>query len=207
MTGNWEKQLRDIEHGDLLAENFMQGIIDFTEQTVEKIAEIDKDKLQMARAELGPCPRCLANGTLNDDGEPNIIRENARAYGCTSWKSREEAGCGFVIWRSIAGRQLMPEEAQQLIEQRFTTDELQGFRSRAGKPFRARLKLDEEDKVVFDFPEQPEGQRRWQKKGEGDAAAAPAASSEAAEKPAKTKRAATTRKKKTTARAASSADE
>src|SRR5690606_4560804 len=119
------------EHGELAPNEFMQGIIDFTEQTVEKITEIDKEKLKMARAELGPCPRCLAAGTKQDDGSPNIIRENARAYGCTSWKSREEPGCGFVIWRSIAGRQLMPDEAQELIDNRITTNELQGFRSRA----------------------------------------------------------------------------
>jgi DNA topoisomerase-3 len=164
----------------------MKGIVDFTEQTVEKITEIDKDKLKMQRAELGPCPRCAAAGTLNDDGQPNIIRENARAYGCTSWKSREEAGCGFVIWRSIAGRQLMPDEAQELIEQRFTTNELHGFRSRAGKPFRARLKLDDQDKVVFDFPELPEGQKRWQKKeGDGEGAAAEAPAGDAADTDAK----------------------
>ncbi|MBC7461063.1 MAG: DNA topoisomerase 3 [Thermoleophilia bacterium] len=172
LTGNWEKQLGEIEHGKLDAETFMKSIVDFTEKTVALITEIDKDKLKMARAELGPCPRCLAAGTLNDEGEPNIIRENARAYGCTSWKSREEAGCGFVIWRSIAGRQLMPDEAMELITQRHTTEELQGFRSRAGKSFRARLKLDDDDKVVFDFPELPEGQKRWPKKEDGEAAAA-----------------------------------
>ncbi len=192
MTGNWEKQLRDIEHGDLAAAEFMKGIVDFTEQTVEKITEIDKEKLKMARAELGPCPRCLAAGTVNDDGQPNIIRENARAYGCTSWKSREEPGCGFVIWRSIAGRQLMPDEAKELIEQRHTTEELQGFRSRAGKPFRARLKLDDDDKVVFDFPELPEGQKRWQKKdeggGEAEAASDAASAADAPKKRAPAKR-------------------
>lgn len=211
MTGNWEKQLRDIEHGELQADEFMKGIVDFTEQTVAKITEIDKEKLKMVRAELGPCPRCAAAGTLNDDGQPNIIRENARAYGCTSWKSREEAGCGFVIWRSIAGRQLMPDEAKELIEQRFTTNELQGFRSRAGKPFRARLKLDEEDKVVFDFPELPEGQKRWQKKGEGDDGAAAEAPAEgekpkaaAKKKPAAQKKAPA--KKQAPAKASASTD-
>jgi DNA topoisomerase III len=189
MTGNWEKQLRDIEHGELGSDEFMKGIVDFTEQTVAKITEIDKDKLKMARAELGPCPRCQANGTTNDDGEPNIIRENARAYGCTSWKSREEPGCGFVIWRSIAGRQLMPDEAKELIEQRHTTSELQGFRSRAGKPFRARLKLDDDDKVVFDFPELPEGQKRWNRRdqdgAEGDGAAGDDAAGDAKAAPKK----------------------
>lgn len=206
MTGKWEKQLHDIEHGALTSTDFMRGIIDFTEQTVTKIAEIDKDKLKMARAELGPCPRCLANGTLNDDGQPNIIRENARAYGCTSWKSREEAGCGFVIWRSIAGRQLMPDEAKELIEQRHTTAELHGFRSRAGKPFRARLKLDDDDKVVFDFPELPEGQQRRGRGGASDGGAAAAEgetdSTEAAAEAKPRKRAPAKKKAGTTAKKA-----
>ena len=65
----------------------------------------------------------------------------------------------------------MPDEAKELIEQRHTTAELHGFRSRAGKSFRARLKLDDDDKVVFDFPELPEGQQRWKKKDDGEAVA------------------------------------
>ena len=88
------------------------------------------------RVELGPCPRCGA-----ETGE--IIRENSRAYGCTSWKSREETGCGFVIWKRVAGRTLTPEIARQLIEEGKTREVLSGFRSRAGKPFRARLVLND----------------------------------------------------------------
>ena len=80
------------------------------------------------------CPRCGA-----ETGE--IIRENSKAYGCTSWKSREETGCGFVIWKRVAGRTLTPELARQLIEEGKTQEVLSGFRSRAGKPFRARLVL------------------------------------------------------------------
>src|SRR6185437_4280935 len=46
-----------------------------------------------------------------------IIKEISRAYGCTSWKSREETGCGFVIWKKVAGRTLTPEIARQLLEE------------------------------------------------------------------------------------------
>ena len=113
--------------------------------TVEQIAELDKEKLRPERVELGLCPRCGA-----ETGE--IIRENSRAYGCTSWKSREEPGCGFVIWKRVAGRTITPEVARQLLEEGRTTEVLSGFRSRAGKPFRARLVLNEEGKVEFDFP-------------------------------------------------------
>jgi DNA topoisomerase-3 len=123
----------------------MREIASFAKETVEEIAALDKEKLRPERAELGLCPRCGA-----ETGE--IIRENSRAYGCTSWKSREEPGCGFVIWKRVAGRTLTPEIARQLIEEGRTREVLSGFRSRAGKPFRARLVFTPEGKVEFEFP-------------------------------------------------------
>jgi DNA topoisomerase-3 len=145
LTGDWEKRLTDIEHGGDDRSKFIDDIADFTRATVEKIAALDKEKLRPERVELGPCPRCGA-----ETGE--IIKENSKAYGCTSWKSREEPGCGFVIWKRVAGRTLTPEIARQLLEEGRTKEVISGFRSRAGKPFRARLVLNEEGKVEFDFP-------------------------------------------------------
>jgi len=124
----------------------MNGVADFTRQTVEQIAALDKEKLRPERAELGLCPRC---GAVTGE----IIRENSRAYGCTSWKSREEPGCGFVIWKQVAGRTITPEIARQLLEEGRTRDVLSGFRSKNKKPFRARLVMNEDGKVEFDFPE------------------------------------------------------
>ncbi|TML49905.1 MAG: DNA topoisomerase III, partial [Actinobacteria bacterium] len=145
LTGDWEKRLSDIEHGSGDRKEFIKGIVDLTTQTVEQIAALDKEKLRPERVELGPCPRCGA-----ETGE--IIKENSRAYGCTSWKSREEPGCGYVIWKRVAGRTITPEVARQLIENGRTNEVLSGFRSKAGKPFRARLVLNDEGKVEFDFP-------------------------------------------------------
>jgi DNA topoisomerase-3 len=167
LTGDWEKQLRDIEHGSGDRSSFMDGIADFATATVKQIAELDREKLRPERAELGLCPRCGA-----ETGE--IIRENAKAYGCTSWKSREEAGCGFVIWKRVAGRTLTPEIARQLLEEGRTREVLSGFRSRAGKPFRARLVMDKDGKVEFEFPV---SRKRQGEEGEEEqtAPAAPAA--------------------------------
>ncbi len=145
LTGDWEKRLADIEHGAHARSEFMREIETFTRATVEEIAALDREKLRPERVELGLCPRCGA-----ETGE--VIRENARAYGCTSWKSREEPGCGFVIWKRVAGRTLTPEIARQLIEEGRTREVLSGFRSRAGKSFRARLVLND-GKVEFEFPE------------------------------------------------------
>jgi DNA topoisomerase-3 len=149
LTGDWEKRLSDIEHGKGDRDAFMKEIAGFAKETVEQIAALDKEKLRPERVELGPCPRC---GAVTGE----IIKENSRAYGCTSWKSREEPGCGFVIWKRVAGRTITPEVARQLIEEGKTKEVLSGFRSRAGKPFRARLVFTEDGKVEFDFPARPQ---------------------------------------------------
>src|SRR5436853_4015894 len=145
LTGDWEHKLSEIEDGRGDRKKFMKGIADFAKETVDQIAALDKEKLRPERVELGPCPRC---GAVTGE----IIKENSKAYGCTSWKSREETGCGFVIWKRVAGRTLTPEIARQLLEEGKTKEVISGFRSRAGKPFRARLVLKDDGKVEFDFP-------------------------------------------------------
>jgi DNA topoisomerase III len=145
LTGSWEHRLSDIERGSGDRDAFISEIASFTKEIVGQIEALDKEQLRPERVELGLCPRCGA-----ETGE--IIRENSRAYGCTSWKSREETGCGFVIWKRVAGRTLTPEVARQLLEEGKTREVLSGFRSRNNKPFRARLVLNEEGKVEFDFP-------------------------------------------------------
>ncbi|HEY6585409.1 MAG TPA: DNA topoisomerase 3 [Gaiellaceae bacterium] len=157
LTGDWEKQLSDIEHGNGDRSAFMDGIAGFAQETVDQIRGLPDEKIKVERVELGLCPKCGA-----ETGE--IIKENSRAYGCTSWKSREEPGCGFVIWKRVAGRTLTPEIARQLLEDGRTREVLSGFRSRNGKPFRARLVLKEDGKVEFEFPVS----RRRQAEQDGD---------------------------------------
>lgn len=48
---------------------------------------------------------------------PGQIVENSRAYGCTSWKSRKNPGCGFVIWKREKGHEVSPAEATARIEE------------------------------------------------------------------------------------------
>ena len=102
---------------------------------MQQIAELDKEKLRPERVELGPCPRCGA-----ETGE--IISENSRAYGCTSWKSREEPGCGFVIWKRVAGRTLTPEVARQLLEEGKTQGGLVRLPFAGGQTFSGAPRLE-----------------------------------------------------------------
>ncbi len=77
-----------------------------------------------------------------------------------------------MIWKRVAGRTLTPEVARQLLADGRTREVLSGFRSRAGKPFRARLILKEDGKVEFDFPvsrkRQAEGDEGEETQGEAE---------------------------------------
>ena len=175
LTGDWEHRLRLIEHGDDSRNAFMSDIEKFVGDTVQ---ELDKLKgVRIERAKLGPCPVCGRE-----------ITENRKGFSC--W-SREDPGCGFVIWKKKASKMLPVSVAKELIESLRQSREagqepgvgrtakaVTGFRGRSGRSFRAKLKLEqvEEGKWRVDFDEE------WAKeppKGEAEEERAEAESSAA----------------------------
>ena len=52
-------------------------------------------------------------------------------------------------------RKKLTEKQAQLLMANGRTEKMQGFVSKAGKKFAARLKFDDEFKVVFEFDERP----------------------------------------------------
>ncbi len=146
LTGDWEHRLSNIEIGRDSREKFMGDIVKFTEDTVGELDTKLKD-VRIPRANLGPCPVCGRD-----------INENRKGYSC--W-GREDPGCGFVIWKSKAGKQLPVAVARELIKTGRTEKPVTGFKGRSGKSFRARLALmqNEEGKwrVEFDEPWAKEG--------------------------------------------------
>jgi DNA topoisomerase III len=147
LTGDWEHRLSRIEQGEETRARFMDDIAKFAGETVGVLDTTLKD-VRIPRANLGPCPVCGRD-----------IVENRKGYSC--W-SREDPGCGFVIWKSKAGKQIPAAAARELIQKGFTSQPVTGFKGRSGRSFRARLALqqDEEEgrwRVEFDEPWAKEG--------------------------------------------------
>jgi DNA topoisomerase-3 len=140
LTGDWEHRLAKIESGQDSRKAFMGDIVKFTESTVGELDTKLKD-VRIPRANLGPCPVCGRD-----------IVENRKGYSC--W-SREDPGCGFVIWKSKTGKQLPVAVARELIKTGQTERAVTGFKGRSGKSFRARLALqqNEEGKWRVEFNE------------------------------------------------------
>ena len=97
-------------------------------------AEADVAKKEDGQEALGACPTCGGD----------IVVGN-KAYGCSNWRN----GCKFVIWKTMAQREIPLEVAQQLLRTGSTAT-LSGFKSKAGKDFEAKLKVIGGE-VKFDF--------------------------------------------------------
>jgi DNA topoisomerase-3 len=138
LTGDWERRLGLIEQGEDSRPAFMSDIAKFATETV---AELDKLKdVKIERANLGPCPVCGRD-----------VIENRKGYSC--W-SKDDPGCGFVIWKKKAGKILPVSVVKELMATSKTEKPVTGFRGRSGRTFRAKLKLEQSDdgkwRVEFD---------------------------------------------------------
>ena len=156
LTGNWEYQLAEMEKGHLERGTFMQRIAEMAERIVRKAKEYDRDTIPGDYATLAaPCPNC-----------GGVVKENYRRYACTGIPGRTEP-CGFSISKIPGGRAFeLPEVEQFLRDKRIGP--LEGFRSKAGWPFTAEMKLVRDDelnnwKLEFDFGEE---QKREGESGE-----------------------------------------
>lgn len=85
---------------------------------------------------VGVCPVCGKN-----------VVKGKYSYGCMGYKD----GCKFKINSVICKRPISISNARLLLSEQKSSSQIQGFISKNGKPFSARLKLDGENNVVFDF--------------------------------------------------------
>jgi DNA topoisomerase-3 len=177
LTGDWERRLALIEHGEDSRPAFMKDIEKFATETV---SELDKLKdVKIERANLGPCPVCGRD-----------VIENRKGYSC--W-SKDDPGCGFVIWKKKAGKNLPPSVVKELMESLRhsiergdphpvgrTEKPVPGFRGRSGRTFRAKLKIEQGDegkwRVDFDEEWAKEPPPQPAEEGETEAAVAEPAS-------------------------------
>ena len=167
LTGAWEQQLKEVEEGKRPAVEFYDAIAEFVREMVPQVAEgeaLTPEQAAQARAaqgggkkgsgskgvSLGKCPKC----------KQGDIRESPKAFGC----SRYREGCNLTIWKKTASKSITPKQAKDLLTDGQTAW-LKGFKSKAGKPFEARLRFDEEFKVVFDFENAPQKKDSGQSSG------------------------------------------
>lgn len=149
MTAEWETQLQKIERGESSDIDFLQGIENYVRSLVSEYSSVDSSKAMPSRySVIGICPRCGKR-----------LLSFPKSYSCESGKD----GCGFVIWKKIASKNITENQVKMLLEKGYTNT-ISGFVSnKTGKTYSAKLKLNN-GKVEFDFSDGKKvgnNNRRW----------------------------------------------
>ncbi len=136
MTANWETDLQSIEKGMYSPDSFMGQIENYVKQLCSNYASFAENPAFAKKVnEIGVCPKCGKN-----------VLETAKAYSCCGGRN----GCGFIIWKTIASKNISVAQAKKLIEKK-KTDLIKGFKSKAGKEFNAYIVLKEDFTTGFEF--------------------------------------------------------
>ncbi|MFO7937764.1 MAG: DNA topoisomerase 3 [Kiritimatiellia bacterium] len=96
MTGLWEEKLKLIERGENNADDFMQGIADYTRSLIDNCKS---GRINPSR--WGACPLCGRE-----------IIKGRRAYGCMGWKN----GCRYVMEPVYKDLTLSQNQVQSLLQ-------------------------------------------------------------------------------------------
>lgn len=136
-TSEMGKALKKVYHEEISVDDSIKIAIDeISEVFKKKDIPIERDKDTGFFGDvIGKCPLCGSE-----------VVKNRYAYGCKDYKN-----CSFKINTVICNRVISKKHAESLLENGITA-KINGFVSKNGKSFDAKLKLDK-DKVIFDFSE------------------------------------------------------
>ncbi|MDW3211364.1 MAG: DNA topoisomerase 3 [Reichenbachiella sp.] len=127
LTGQWEKQLKEIEDGAFSARDFIINMKKMVDELVYEVrmetgkprlepVSLSKSKKPAAKNKAGlvgmPCPKC---------NKGNILKGQS-AYGCSGWKE----GCDLRLPLVYMEKKLTEKQVQRLLEKKATT-KIKGF--------------------------------------------------------------------------------
>ncbi|MFA5504430.1 MAG: DNA topoisomerase 3 [Vulcanimicrobiota bacterium] len=136
LTGEMEMRLQEVEQGQRTREQYIQEVVEYTEDIVEKAKTFQYDELYQGDAPLGPCPIA-----------PQLqVVERSRFYCSEDNLGKDSAGVGFIIWKERNGRYLDRVTIRELLEHG-ETPLLEGFLSANGQGYSGILKLNEKGEL------------------------------------------------------------
>ena len=134
MTGEWEYKLSQVEKGTLSPVEFRDGIVNYVKELFEHLHQ--KYACQFERenvTETIPCPKCQSTLEIAPWG-----------YAC------KNAECGYKVSNTVAGRMLSHSEMKTLLVEK-QIGPISGFKSKKGSDFAAKLSLDKDFNIQFEF--------------------------------------------------------
>ncbi len=133
LTGELEKHLGEVEHGQRSAEQFMSEIEAYAREIVEHAKTFEYDELYENEPPLGPCPRT---------GRP--VRERVWFYSADEDPAAgEDDPKPMLFWKDTSGRYINREVVQRILQDG-NSGVLDGFTARDGRVYKGILEIDRE---------------------------------------------------------------
>lgn len=144
MTAEWEVKLLAIEQGRGAPDQFISEVEVFLGDYIRGMKQFYRPELyegvftpavRGSRPIVGKCPLCGMD-----------VIEHPKSFACSGYRVN---GCGFAIWKKIAGKAIRQSTAKQLLESG-RTGILKGFQKKDGTEFSSALILRKDGTVGFD---------------------------------------------------------
>ncbi|OEK04979.1 DNA topoisomerase 3 [Roseivirga misakiensis] len=151
LTGQWEKQLKEIENGEFGAKRFIANMMKMVDELVYEVRSEtgrprltneppDKPKKKPQKKEANmKCPKC---------GEGKVLKGKS-SYGCSQWKS----GCHLRIPFTYLEKKLTDKQIERLVDKGATT-KLKGFKIE-GQKVEGIIKIDGAGELSFENLSKP----------------------------------------------------
>lgn len=106
LTGGWEQRLRDMERSDPdsveeLRASFSADVKQFAREVCAGFKDSTPEQMRAGRRKIADCPMPECSGT---------VVEGKKAWGCDTYKSKEDTGCGLVIWKTQSGKSVTEKQ-------------------------------------------------------------------------------------------------
>lgn len=134
-TVELSQNLKKIYNNESTIDKILKQEENVIKEIINQNIQIDKVIKNNNKETIGVCPLCGKE-----------IFENSKAYSCSGYKE----GCKFVIWKNIAGKNITKATAKKILK-KGETDIIDGFKSKQGKNFKAKLVLKDDGNVGFKF--------------------------------------------------------
>ncbi|MBQ7530069.1 DNA topoisomerase 3 [bacterium] len=130
LTGQMEYNLNQVEQGQYARKKYMQDIVDYTCEIVDKAKTFQYEDLYAGEEPLGPCPLC----------HEHQVYEGVRYYICAGNRNgkKEEHTCDFILWKDRNGRYLDKQTVKELLNSG-ETPYLEGFKGTGTQTYKAKL--------------------------------------------------------------------
>lgn len=136
LTQKFEAQLEQINSGDLGKEEFLSKLYDEFIKNLDELQMTEKKlPLNKSDAQIGSCPIC-----------GHAMREGEKNFYCSNYKN----GCKYSLGKKILGKTISTKQVSKLLKSG-KTDKIEGFISKQGNTFAAKIELDEQKKIKFIF--------------------------------------------------------